>query len=302
MTSSQPLTAADRCRSLLLNTPAVHQGILNTTPDSFSDGGRYLHVPDAVRRAIELVKEGAQIIDVGGVSTRPGAEEIPAKVELDRVIPVLRALRNQLPNDVLVSLDTSSPTVAAQAAQEKLIDIINDVCAARKRETIDLSSEVEANKPLSLTTADVAARFQLGLVLMHMQGNPQTMQLSPNYTECVSDVCEFLKRRMTFAKSAGVSWLAVDPGIGFGKTLDDNLALLSVHGMSQLTALGEPVLIGLSRKSFLKTLAERTQTLPHFANQHEELCWRDQQSDVWEKRCVSLGARIIRTHAIKKIF
>jgi dihydropteroate synthase len=302
MTSPQPRTAADRCRSLLLSTPAVHQGILNTTPDSFSDGGRYLSVPDAVRRAMELVEEGAQIIDVGGVSTRPGAEEIPAHVELDRVIPVLRALRNQLPEKVLVSLDTSSPAVAAQAAQEKLIDVINDVYAARKKETTHLSSDVEASQPLSLTTADVAAKFQLGLVLMHMQGDPQTMQVRPHYAECVSEVCSFLKKRIAFAKSAGVSWLAIDPGIGFGKTLDDNLALLSVHGMSQLAALGEPVLIGLSRKSFLKTLAQRTQTLPHFANQHEEQCWRDQQSDVWEKRCVSLGARIIRTHAIKKKF
>jgi dihydropteroate synthase len=302
MTLDQLRTAADRCRSLLLSSTSVYQGILNTSPDSFSDGGRYTAVPDAVRRALELVKEGARIIDVGGVSTRPGAEEIPADVELARVIPVLRAIRKELPEDVLVSLDTSSPTVAARAAQENLIDLINDVFAARKKETLDLSADATAHPLSPLTTADVAARFQLGLILMHMQGNPQTMQRSPAYTECVSDVCEFLKKRVSFAKSAGVAWLAVDPGIGFGKTLDDNLALLSVHGMEKLSGLGEPLLIGLSRKSFLKALAERSQTLPHFSTPHEELCWRDKQSDVWEKRCVSLGARIIRTHAVRKNF
>ncbi|MEY2986967.1 MAG: hypothetical protein RJB13_488, partial [Pseudomonadota bacterium] len=216
--------------------------------------------------------------------------ELSTDEELERVIPVLRRLRDTALPHAIISLDTSSPVVAEVAAQEGLIDIVNDVYAARK--SIRCPTE-------ELTTAHIAARYDLGLVLMHMQGTPATMQSQPQYTDCLIEVLVFLKSRLDFAKSCGVSWCAVDPGIGFGKLLEHNLQLLSERSFIKMRELGAPLLIGLSRKSFLKQLADRQGCLPTFGSLHEENDWRDQQSAHWEHKCAQWGASVIRTHKIK---
>ncbi|MEN9530058.1 MAG: hypothetical protein RI932_1931 [Pseudomonadota bacterium] len=290
---------AHRCHALMNRTQTVHQGIVNVTPDSFSDGGLFYDPMHALVQAQKLVAEGAQIIDIGGVSTRPGATEVGPDVELQRVLPVLRILRERLPEDVLLSLDTSAPEVACAAAQENLIDIINDVFAARK--TMSSEQTKIGNPDIAPTTAHVAARFALGLVVMHMQGNPSTMQHNPAYANCLDDVTSFLQERMQFANACGVQWIAVDPGIGFGKTLEHNLQLMSAAGLQKLSLLGAPVLVGLSRKSFLKMLAKNENSLPEFSSDDEEMRWRDQQSALWETKCIAWGARIIRTHVIKPV-
>ncbi len=277
----------------------VHQGIVNVSPDSFSDGGLYCDPRAALEQAQALVQTGAHIIDIGGVSTRPGAQEVSPEVEIARLLPALRLLRQNLPPDVLVSLDTSSPEVAFAAARESLVDIVNDVFAARKLSLVKELAAFSVDSSPSITTADIAAHFKLGLILMHMQGTPASMQMSPTYNNCTEDVFSFLKERVTFARQCGVQWLAVDPGIGFGKSLEHNLSLLSTEGINKLCELGLPVLIGLSRKSFLKALAERSNSYPVFDSPLEEMKWRDQQSEFWERSCIAAGARIIRTHVIK---
>ncbi|MBM3382561.1 MAG: dihydropteroate synthase [Betaproteobacteria bacterium] len=303
MNSSLHTSGAQRCHALMDRTKTVYQGIINVTPDSFSDGGQFDAPESAVAQALKLVQQGAHIVDVGGVSTRPGALEISAEAELERVLPVLKALRSQLPTDVLVSLDTSSPTVAYAAAQENLIDIINDVYSARKTRAVDTALSVKTNKSQAFgaTTAHVAGHFDLGFIAMHMQGTPSNMQRHPNYENCVDEVALFLQERIEFARNCGVHWVAVDPGIGFGKTLAHNLELLCPAALAKLNELGAPVLIGLSRKSFLKMLAEAQNALPLFASKEAEMQWRDQQSALWEENCVNWGARIIRTHVIKPV-
>jgi|GEM_PF-1840601 len=282
-------TGVEKCNALMNLIHVVQMGILNMSPDSFSDGGLHSTLAKAVAHAQSLVAQGAHIIDVGGVSTRPGSRELSEIEELERVIPVLRELRQVLPQNILISLDTSSPEVARCAASDQLIDLINDVFAARK---------IAESQVRKFTTAHIAAEFKLGLILMHMQGTPETMQDKPQYSDCAEDVCDFLKKRVEFAKSCGVDWLAVDPGIGFGKTLEHNLSLLSLDGMTQLGSLNLPILIGLSRKSLLKAFAERNGNLPNFDNPASELQWRDEQSKLWEKSCILWGARMIRTHVV----
>lgn len=270
-------------------------GILNVSPDSFSDGGKYCSLEAAELQAKQLLHSGADLIDVGGVSTRPGAPELSTDDELNRVIPILRKLQNSVLSQAALSLDTSNPEVARIAAQEGLIDIINDVYAARKR-----VRNCGPGGELEQTTAHVAAEFNLGLVLMHMQGSPATMQVQPEYSNCLDEVWAFLQSRLDFANSCGVHWCAVDPGIGFGKLLEHNLQLLSDQSFARMKELGAPLLIGLSRKSFLKLLAEQNGGLPVFPDAEAELYWRDQQSAHWEHKSAQWGASIIRTHTIKK--
>lgn len=269
-------------------------GILNVTPDSFSDGGFYFPQGSAsVSRAQALVAAGAHVIDVGGVSTRPGSKDIPHAQEWARVRPVLEALRAALPG-VLLSLDTSSPSTLARAAEAGLVDVANDVWAGRKRED-------------GRTTFEVCAEHALPLIVMHMRGEPSTMQLGAQslasepqtaseswYTDCVAEVCAFLSERAAAARSQGVQSIAIDPGIGFGKQLSDNLALLSRDGMEALVALGYPVLIGLSRKRFLAEL-EATRPSPRVQIAAEATA-RDAVSKAWEARSVAFGARIVRSH------
>jgi dihydropteroate synthase len=205
-------------------------GVVNVTPDSFSDGGKYLDADAAIAHGEQLVRDGAEILDVGGESTRPGAEEVSAGEELARVEPVVAGLAGT----ATVSIDTSKATVAA-AALAAGASIVNDVTALRH------DPEVGA----------VCAERGAGLVLMHMQGDPRTMQENPVYDDVVDDVKALLAERLETAVGAGVAeeriWL--DPGIGFGKTLDHNLELL--RRLGELRELGRPLVIGTSRKSFL---------------------------------------------------
>jgi dihydropteroate synthase len=216
-------------------------GILNTTPDSFSDGGRYLDSRNAVEHAMRMVAEGAEIIDIGGESTRPGALPVCADEQLARSLPIIAALRAALP-DILISIDTSLAGVA-EAALLAGADIINDISAG-------------SNDPAMFT---VAARHCCPIVLMHMQGQPETMQDNPNYQNVVQEVCNYLIKRADCALQAGIAKenIVFDPGIGFGKRRQDNLDLLA-H-LNRLVALGYPVLLGTSRKRFMGALCDETQ-------------------------------------------
>ncbi len=207
-------------------------GVLNVTPDSFYDGGRYLSVDDAVYHGLDLVAQGADIVDVGGESTRPGAEPVPEDVEMARVLPVVEALAER----VRVSVDTLKPAVA-EAALRAGATLVNDVSAS---------------------LWPVAAAARAGWVAVHMQGSPPTMQVAPRYRDVVTEVTEFLVRRARAALEAGVEEVWVDPGIGFGKTMEHNLSLL--HPLPEVVAAATGagcagVVVGTSRKRFLGVLA-----------------------------------------------
>jgi len=210
-------------------------GILNLTPDSFSDGGRYLAPDQALAHGLRMAEEGADIIDVGGESTRPGAERVPAAEQCRRVLEVIRALRAQLPDGVRISIDTSLGEVATAAVRAGA-DMLNDVSAGRDDPGIFA----------------LAANRGLPLVLMHMRGTPRTMQEAPRYDDVVEEVRQFLLGRVRAAVAAGVpeEQLVLDPGIGFGKTVEHNLDLL--RGLRRLTTLGCPLLLGASRKRFMQ--------------------------------------------------
>ncbi|MEM8982794.1 MAG: dihydropteroate synthase [Pseudomonadota bacterium] len=211
-------------------------GVLNVTPDSFSDGGRYRSLDRALRRAETMVAEGAALVDVGGESTRPGAQAVSEAEELDRVVPTIEAINSRC--DVAISVDTSTPAVMREAVAAGAV-LINDVRALRRSGAISAAAA---------TTAAVC--------LMHMQGEPATMQSRPAYTDPVTEVVNFLNSRIDAAVAAGIdrSRLLVDPGFGFGKTLDHNLVLLSQ--VSRFATLA-PLLIGVSRKSMLGALTGR---------------------------------------------
>ncbi len=211
-------------------------GVVNVTPDSFSDGGRFLDSGTAIDHARRLVGEGADIVDVGGESTRPGARPVDAAEELRRVLPVIRALRDA---SVPVSVDTLKPEVMRAAIAEGA-SIVNDVYALRAPGALD-----------ALCASDA------GICLMHMQGEPRTMQAAPHYGDVVREVKSFLQERMSAAASAGIAGerVAVDPGFGFGKTVGHNLELL--RRLPELAELGAPVLVGLSRKSTLGAITGR---------------------------------------------
>lgn len=214
-------------------------GVVNVTPDSFSDGGLYLDPDAAVAHALGLVGEGAAILDLGGESTRPGADPVPAQEELRRVIPVIERLR-AAGAGAQFSVDTSKATVAA-AALRAGATMVNDVTALRADPAM----------------AAVVAAGGADCCLMHMRGEPRTMQDDPRYDDVVSDVKSFLEERLAFAVAAGIAEerILLDPGIGFGKTLAHNLEL--IDRLDELVALGRPVVIGTSRKSFLGRLTGR---------------------------------------------
>lgn len=209
--------------------PSV-MGVVNVTPDSFSDGGVNFRTEDAVATARRMIGEGAAIVDVGGESTRPGSEPVSLDVELSRVMPVLEALDGELP----VSIDTAKAEVARKAI-EAGAELVNDVTALR-------------GDP---ATADVVAESDVYLCLMHMLGEPRTMQLDPRYDDVVSDVKAFLEERLRFAVEAGIpeERICLDPGIGFGKTVEQNFEL--VRRLDKLVELGRPIVVGFSRKSSL---------------------------------------------------
>jgi len=220
-------------------------GILNVTPDSFSDGGIFLDPKKAVEHALQMVEEGADIIDIGGESSRPGAQSVSVDEELRRVLPVIRELRKQ--SKISISIDTTKSVVAAQAI-EAGATMINDISAGR----------------FDPEMFSVAAKANVPICLMHMKGTPQNMQKDPHYDDAVAEVKLFLKERIEAAKKAGVGQkqIIIDVGIGFGKRVEDNVALLK--NLDQLQNLGCPILIGTSRKSFIGALtgAEVKDRLP----------------------------------------
>jgi len=229
-----------------LSRHGLIMGVLNVTPDSFSDGGEFLSINKAVTRGLEIAAEGARIVDVGGESTRPGAEAVDVEEELRRVIPVIEKLAKIgihstplrfAPDKFFISIDTSKSEVA-KAALDAGASIINDVTGGRGDE-----------KMLPL-----AAKRNAALIIMHMQGNPRTMQLEPRYDDVVSEVADFFRQQYARALECGIDPMAIafDPGIGFGKTLEHNLALIA--NLEALRAHERPLVIGVSRKSFLAKL------------------------------------------------
>lgn len=252
-------------RRLLLDRPRI-MGIVNVTPDSFSDGGRLADVEAAVAHGLRLVEEGADLLDIGGESTRPGAGEVPESVELARVIPVIERLAAQVA--VPISIDTSKPAVM-RAAVAAGAGMINDVRALRGGGALD-----------------AAAALGVPICLMHMLGEPRTMQQTPDYDDVVAAVHGFLAERIFACEMAGIDRrkLVVDPGFGFGKTLEHNLRLL--RQLERLRELGPPVLVGLSRKSMIGTLTGR------------EVDGRLAGSLAAAVLAAEHGARIIRAHDV----
>lgn len=256
-----------RCtgRTLDLSTPQV-MGILNVTPDSFSDGGRFVLRDAALQQARAMAEQGASIIDIGGESTRPGALPVSEQEELDRVIPVIEALHSEL--DLVLSVDTSTPRVMAEAAAAGA-GLINDVRAL--------------TRPGAL---EAAKNSGLAVCLMHMQGEPASMQNAPRYTDLVQDVVAFLHQRVEACVAAGISrsQLLVDPGFGFGKTLHHNLLLL--QKLDSLQVLAMPVLVGMSRKSMVGMVLDKPVEQRLFG------------SLALAVMAVQKGARIIRVHDV----
>ncbi|MBX9605208.1 MAG: dihydropteroate synthase [Gammaproteobacteria bacterium] len=223
------------------DTRPLIMGILNLTPDSFSDGGRHSEVDAACAYAMRMVEEGADLIDLGGESTRPGAAPVSAETQLARVLPVLRALLGALPARVALSIDTRSPEVA-DACLAAGARVVNDVSGAREPGMLE-----------------VIARHGAALVLMHMQGMPATMQLEPRYQDVVAEVRDYLLARAATARAAGIpaQRIALDPGIGFGKNRAHNLALLAA--LDEFVGCGYPVLLGTSRKRFMGAICSETE-------------------------------------------
>ena len=219
-------------REFDLQSHGMIMGVLNVTPDSFSDGGEYFSTEKAVEHALEMISDGAHIIDVGGESTRPGSEPIPSEEELNRVVPVIKQLRSR--RDVLISIDTSKAEVAA-AALEAGANIVNDVTGGR--------GDAEM--------FPLVGRSRAGMIIMHMQGTPKTMQAAPHYDDVVAEVSEFFRQQYACALECGVDdmTMAFDPGIGFGKTLGHNLELLA--NLDRLRVADRPLAVGVSRKAFL---------------------------------------------------
>jgi len=226
-------------KRLDLSAPRV-MGILNVTPDSFSDGGAFIAPDSALMRARQMVQEGADIVDVGGESTRPGAQPVSEQQELDRVIPVIQAIASELP--VAVSIDTSKAVVMREAVSAGA-GLINDVMALRAPGALQAATGLE-----------------VPVCLMHIQGQPRTMQENPHYEDVPGDITEFLAGRVQSCEEAGINRdrLLLDPGFGFGKSLQHNLQLLK--NLGKLAAMGLPLLVGISRKSMLGMILDNAPT------------------------------------------
>jgi dihydropteroate synthase len=255
-----------RGRALRLDQPRI-AGIINVTPDSFSDGGMNFDAGAAIAHGLRLIEDGADLLDVGGESTRPGAEEVSAEEEILRVVPVIEALAKQM--SVPIAIDTSKAEVM-RAAVAAGAGFINDVFALRRDGALD-----------------AAADLKVPVCLMHMQGEPRTMQEDPHYDDVVSDVRRFLAERIFACEMSGIDKkrIVVDPGFGFGKTLEHNLALL--RALDQFAALGVPLLVGLSRKGMIGTLTGRENPADRAAG-----------SAAAALLAVQKGAAIVRVHDV----
>ncbi len=221
-------------RNRFLEKPApLVMGILNVTPDSFSDGGKFLNLEEALRQTGQMLHAGADIIDIGGESTRPGARAIPVEEEMDRVLPLLEKIKREF--DVVVSVDTRKADIARMAVEETGADIINDISALRFSERM----------------AETIAKLSVPVVLMHMKGMPETMQENPQYADAVEEIKDFFQERIDFALAKGIKRekLILDPGIGFGKRPQDNLDI--IKHLHEFKIFDLPLLIGTSRKTFL---------------------------------------------------
>ena len=243
-------------------------GILNITPDSFSDGGKYLTLNEALKRAHEMIEEGVDIIDIGGESTRPGSEPVSLDEELKRIIPIIEALKKD--SDIAISVDTYKPQVMKEAI-DRDVAMINDVYALRQPGAVD-----------------VIKHSKVGICLMHMQGTPQTMQINPHYTNVVSEVKSFLEARANDLVSEGMdkSRIILDPGFGFGKTFEHNIELL--QHLESFKSLKLPVLVGLSRKSFIRKILN---------GEHDDHLSGSIAAAIFS---VIKGAKILRVHDIKE--
>ena len=216
-------------KKLDVSSPIV-MGILNVTPDSFSDGGKYVFADDAVRRAVQMVKEGASIIDIGGYSSRPGAKDVPEQEEMDRVIPIIERIIQEM--DVPISVDTFRSHVADESIKVGA-SIVNDISAGSE----------------DVNMIPTVAKHNLPFIAMHKQGQPSDMQINPQYSNVLEEVHSYLKQVIDKCKSAGIEDVIIDPGFGFGKSISHNYMLLS-H-LSEFRSLNVPILIGISRKSMI---------------------------------------------------
>jgi len=252
-------------KDLSFGSPKI-MGIVNVTPDSFSDGGKYFSIDDAVNHGLKLIDEGADIIDIGGESTRPGSDPVSLDEELRRTIPVIKDIL-QKRKDVIVSIDTTKSEVAEQALDSGA-QIINDISGLTSDEKM----------------IGIAKKYDAGVVIMHMKGNPKTMQDNKNYNDVVKEVYEFLLVQSIKSKQNCVDKIIVDPGIGFGKNIEDNFTL--IKNLDYFQSLGYPVMIGLSKKSFIG------KTLILDPNQ------REIGTVILETVSILKSARIIRTHNV----
>jgi dihydropteroate synthase len=262
--------------TLLLGERTLVMGVLNVTPDSFSDGGLFLNTDAAVTRALEIERAGADILDIGGESTRPGSSGVSAEEELRRILPVLEKLRGKI--KIPISVDTSKSEVAAAAAAAGA-EILNDVTALR-------------NDPL---IAEVARRRKLPLILMHMRGEPRTMQKGPFAKDVIRDVLKGLRHSIASARRAGLvkSQIIIDPGIGFGKNYAQNLELL--RRLPELSKLGYPLLVGTSRKSFI---AHILSTQSQHSSERDDRIWGTAATVA---ASILQGAHIVRVHDVAEM-
>ena len=274
----QTLPATWRCGRFLFDfskrqRPLV-MGILNATPDSFSDGGQFRAASDAIAQAERMIANGVDIIDIGGESTRPGAEPVSLQEELDRVLPVIEGLKDC---GIALSIDTYKAETMRQALQAG-VDCVNDVWALRQTGAVEAVTEGDKNNPEKLC----------GIVLMHMQRDPQTMQFDPEYQDVIAEVKRFLQERADILQERGVAQnrIAIDPGFGFGKSLEHNLKMLA--DFEQFSQLGYPVLAGISRKSMLGKLTGR--------DTNERVA----PSIAAAILAADRGARIIRVHDVQE--
>ncbi|MCX6722093.1 MAG: dihydropteroate synthase [Candidatus Staskawiczbacteria bacterium] len=242
-------------------------GVLNITPDSFSDGGEFLNIGLAIKQAKKMVEEGADIIDIGGESSRPGSNPVFIKEELKRVLPVIKLLAKEI--KVPISIDTYKPEVA-EICLKAGASIVNDITGLRDKKMVEL-----------------VAKTKCPVVIMHMKGSPKDMQKNPKYKDVVEDVAKFFKEKISMAKEAGIKNIILDPGIGFGKTVEDNLKL--IKGLKIFLKFSCPIMVGSSRKSFIGKINKTDNPKNRVEGTIASICYS-----------IINGASIVRVHDIKQ--